>query len=289
MTPFDETAAVVGCPLFMHTIGELVSPGAVVARWRHNGAELDISPTDVVRVTIGLQDGVPVWQGLGNSELRPYVTAIGGVSVTPAHTRVRIAIDGPADVLQLFLRVSFLESAIDRPFDCLPIVNSRDSELRAAAIQLVVAATRGNRDDTLLLESAARRIGNRLLNRDDHPSREPARGGLARLGRLRVDDLIIASLDDTKTRSPTLDQLASAASLSVNHFIRAFRQQTGMTPHQYVVLRRLERGIAMLKKPGASVSEVADILGFATPAHFVATFRRMMGVTPGAFRAAVLS
>ena len=39
--------------------------------------------------------------------------------------------------------------------------------------------------------------------------------------------------------SPTLDQLASAACLSVNHFIRAFRQQTGVTPPRHVVLRRL--------------------------------------------------
>jgi len=54
------------------------------------------------------------------------------------------------------------------------------------------------------------------------------------------------------------------------------------------VLRRMERAIAMLKKPGISVAEIADAVGFATPAHFVATFRRLMGVTPGAFRAAVL-
>ena len=289
MTPVDETAAAAGQPLFMHTIGEAESPGAVVARWRHDGAELDISPSDIVRVTIGLQDGVPVWQGLGNSRLRPYVTALGGISVTPADTRVRLAIDGPADVVQLFLRVSFLESVVDGPFDCFALVNSRDSELRAAAIQLMVAATRGDRDDPLLLESAARRMGTRLQSRDAHPSREPARGGLARVARQRVDDLIIASLDDATAPSPTLDQLASAASLSVNHFIRAFRQQSGLTPHQYVVLRRLERGMAMLKKPGLSVADVAESLGFSTPAHFVATFRRMMGVTPGVFRAAVLS
>ena len=106
---------------------------------------------------------------------------------------------------------------------------------------------------------------------------------------LMMNGLIIASLDNATAPSPTLDQLASAASLSVNHFIRAFRQQNGMTPHRYVVLRRLERGIAMLKKPGTSVADVAEILGFTTPAHFVATFRRMMGVTPGAFRTAVLS
>ena len=287
MTPVDETAAAAGKPLFMHTIGEPGAPDAVVARWRHDGAELDISPSDVVRVTMSLQDGVPVRQGLGNSGQRPYVAALGGITVTPAQTRIRLSIDGPSDVLQLFLRVSFLESVVDGKFDCLGLVNSRDGELRSAAIQLMVAATRGNRDDALLLESAAHRMGARLQSRSDRRSSEPARGGLARAARRRVDDLIDASLDDAAAPSPTLDQLASAASLSVNHFIRAFRQQNGITPHQYVVLRRLERGMAMLKQPGASVADISELLGFATPAHFVASFRRMMGVTPGAFRAAV--
>jgi AraC-like DNA-binding protein len=46
--------------------------------------------------------------------------------------------------------------------------------------------------------------------------------------------------------------------------------------------------MALLKKPGKSVAEVADDAGFATPAHFIATFRRTLGVTPGAFRAAAL-
>jgi AraC family transcriptional regulator len=101
--------------------------------------------------------------------------------------------------------------------------------------------------------------------------------------------MITAALDDTTASSPTLNQLAGAACLSVNHFIRAFQQQTGVTPHRHVVLRRLERGIKLLKKPGKSVAEVADGAGFATPAHFVATFRRTMGVTPGAFQAALLS
>jgi AraC family transcriptional regulator len=155
-------------------------------------------------------------------------------------------------------------------------------------MQIFVAATRGDPDDSLLLESGVHRIAARLLDHGDHQSPGPRHGGLARAALRRVDDMITAALDDTTTPSPTLDQLASAACLSVNHFIRAFRQQTGVTPHRHIVLRRIERGIAMLKKPGKSVAEVADGTGFATPAHFVATFRQSMGVTPGAFRAALL-
>jgi AraC family transcriptional regulator len=287
MKPVAETIAAVGPPVFMHSIGEKASPSAMIARWRHSGGDFDIGASDIVSVVINLQDGVPVRHRIGDSGPRAHVAAVGSVSVTPAHQRNQISVRGQADVLQLFLRESFLETALEAPFNCLPLFNSHDSELQAAAMQLFVAATRGDPDDLLLLESGVRRVAARLLVRGDPRSARPARGGLARAAHRRVNDMITAALEDATAPSLTLSQLAGAASLSVNHFIRAFRQQTGVTPHRHVVLRRLERGITLLKKPGKSVAEVADGAGFATPAHFIATFRRTMGVTPGAFQAAL--
>jgi AraC-like DNA-binding protein len=287
MTPFNQAKAAVGPPVFLQTVGDLSAPDAMIARWRHNGAELDIDESDIVRVTVNLQDGVSVRHQTGDAASRAYVAAVGSVNVVRAHTRTKIAIRGPADVLEIYLRESFLKDAAGGQFDCTALFNSHDGELRAAAMQLVVAATRSDPDDLLLLEAGVHRIAARLRNRGAHQASGRAHGGLSRAARRRVDDLIIASLDDTTALSPTLDQLASAACLSVNHFIRAFRQETGITPHRHVVLRRLERGIALLKKPSRSVAEVADDVGFCTPAHFVATFRRTMGVTPGAFQAAV--
>src|SRR6202789_1563304 len=288
MTPVAETIAAVGPPVFMQSVGEKSSPSAVVARFRHGGGKFDISPSDIVQVTFNLQDGVPISRQMGSAPSHACVAAVGSVSMIPAHQRTQMEIQGQADILQIFLRETFLEHVVDGEFSCSAFFNSHDSELQAAAMQVFVAATRGEPDDSLLLESGIRRLGAGLLNHGRHRPPETAGGGLARAAHRRVDDLIIASLVDATVPSPTLDQLASAACLSVNHFIRAFHQQTGVTPHRHVVLRRLERGIAMLKKPGKSVAEVADSTGFATPAHFVATFRQSMGVTPGAFQAALL-
>jgi AraC family transcriptional regulator len=289
MKPLDETIAAVGAPVFMRSVGEKSSPSAVVARFRHGGGKFDIRPSDIVQVTFNLQNGVPVRRQTGSAALHACVAAVGSVSMMPAHQRTQMEIQGQADILQIFLRETFLEQAVDGEFSCSAFFNSHDSELQAAAMQVFVASTRGDPDDSLLLESGLHRLGTRLLHNGRPRPLKPARGGLRRAARQRVDDLIIASLSDATVPSPTLDQLASAACLSVNHFIRAFHQQTGVTPHRHVVLRRLEHGIALLKKPGKSVAEVADDAGFATPAHFIATFRRTMGVTPGAFRAAVLS
>ena len=289
MKAVAETIALVGEPEFLHSIGEKASPNAMIARWRHNGGDFDIAASDIVSVVINLQDGVPVRHKIGGSVTRAHVAAVGSVSVTPAHRRTQLSVRGKADVLQLFLRESFLEAALEAPFECLPLFGSHDSELQAAAIQLFVAATRGDPDDSLLLESSVRRIAARLMDLGNPRSAPPAHGGLARAAHRRVDEMITAALDDTTAWSPTLDQLAGAACLSVNHFIRAFQQQMGVTPHRHVVLRRLERGIMLLKKPGKSVADAADGAGFATPAHFVATFRRTMGVTPGAFQTALLN
>jgi AraC-like DNA-binding protein len=288
MIALADTIAAIGAPVFMHSVGAKSSPSAVVARFRHSGGKFDIRPSDTVQVTFNLQHGVPVHRQTGSAALHACVAAVGSVSMLPAHQRTQIEIQGQADILQIFLRENFLQHVVDGELSCSAFFNSHDSELQAAAMQVFVASTRGEPDDSLLLESGLRRLGTRLLHNGRHQPPEPARGGLSRAAHRRVDDLIIASLADATVPSPTLDQLASAACLSVNHFIRAFHQQTGVTPHRHVVLRRLGHGMALLKKPGKSVAEVADDAGFATPAHFIATFRRTLGVTPGAFRAAAL-
>jgi AraC family transcriptional regulator len=81
--------------------------------------------------------------------------------------------------------------------------------------------------------------------------------------------------------------MADTVGPSVTHFVRAFRQHTGSTPHKYVVRRRMERAVSLLRVAQIPVGEVAEEVGFSTPAHFVATFRAAMGVTPGAIRDAL--
>jgi AraC family transcriptional regulator len=87
--------------------------------------------------------------------------------------------------------------------------------------------------------------------------------------------------------SPSLAKMAETAGLSVTHFARAFRRHIGDTPHSYLVRRRMDRAVSLLRGGKLPVAEVADKVGFSTTAHFVATFRTTMGVTPGALRDAL--
>ena len=56
LRPVAETIAVIGAPVCMHTVGDKSSPNAVIARWRHSGGDFDISASDIVSVTMNLQD-----------------------------------------------------------------------------------------------------------------------------------------------------------------------------------------------------------------------------------------
>lgn len=81
-----------------------------------------------------------------------------------------------------------------------------------------------------------------------------------------------------------LEDLAAQMEMGPGRFTQIFRQSKGVSPYQYVLLRRMERAKAMLAKAETPLTEVALRLGFSDHAHFSTTFRRHTGLTPTQFR-----
>ncbi len=258
-----------------------------MARWRHDDAVVDVSASNTIRLAVSLRDNQRVRCHAGGAAVASPVR-VGSVSVFSAREPSKVAVQGRADILQIFLPSALLDRVIGEPSAYPALFDPHDPELQGAALQLLVGATKGGPDGRLLLEGGLHRVARRLVHHAGSIPRGPVRGGLSPSACRRVDEVIVAAFHDPGVKSPTLGQLADAARLSVSHFIRAFRQQTGTTPYRHILRRRLERAIALFDDPGKSVAEVADDTGFATQAHFVATFRRAMGVTPGAVRDALL-
>lgn len=92
-------------------------------------------------------------------------------------------------------------------------------------------------------------------------------------------------LDSHLGQEAELASLAAIAGLSRSHFIRAFRKETGLTPHAYLIDRRF-RAARRLLECGETPSAVATTCGFFDQSHLNRVFKARMGVTPGAFRAA---
>jgi len=108
----------------------------------------------------------------------------------------------------------------------------------------------------------------------------PARGGLPPGAMRRVREYVETHISE----SIDLAALAAIAGLSLYHFARAFKQSAGVTPHHYLVQRRVERAQEMLARTELSLSEIALAAGFSDQSHFARHFRQMLGRTPGQFR-----
>ena len=91
-------------------------------------------------------------------------------------------------------------------------------------------------------------------------------------------------MDSCLCESIKLQQVAAVAWLSQPHFIRAFRRLFGISPHQYLTRKRLERAKRMLRETNLPVTEVCLALGFESLGSFSTLFRRRVGVSPAAFR-----
>lgn len=80
----------------------------------------------------------------------------------------------------------------------------------------------------------------------------------------------------------TLTELAHYVELSPWHFLRQFKKYTGMTPHSWLVQRRLQKSRLLLKS-GQSISMTAQNCGFSDQSHFNRHFKNAMGVTPSQY------
>jgi AraC-like DNA-binding protein len=82
-----------------------------------------------------------------------------------------------------------------------------------------------------------------------------------------------------------LSALASHAAMSPYHFLRTFRQVVGMAPHQYVLQTRLHRAALRLRRTREEISAIAFAAGFNDLSTFNRRFKKVMGASPGTYRA----
>ncbi|EXJ11324.1 helix-turn-helix domain-containing protein [Nitrincola nitratireducens] len=93
--------------------------------------------------------------------------------------------------------------------------------------------------------------------------------------RYREDLYIARYLDEQVTEEISLDTLCKRFSYSSGYLIRAFSQHFGMTPHAYLLNRRIQLGRTQLKT-GKAIADVAQNVGFADQPHFQRVFKRHM-------------
>ena len=106
------------------------------------------------------------------------------------------------------------------------------------------------------------------------------RAGLAPWQIRRAYAFIEAHLD----ADPSISDLARECRLSASHFARAFRQSVGMTPHHWLMSRRIERAKKFLLEGDLELAQIALACGFVDQSHLTRNFTRHEGYSPGKWR-----
>jgi AraC-like DNA-binding protein len=85
---------------------------------------------------------------------------------------------------------------------------------------------------------------------------------------------------------PSLAEIAADLGMSRYRVLRSFRETVGMPPYAWLAQYRVNRARGLLER-GLRPAQAAALTGFADQAHLTRWFRRVLGVTPGAFRNSV--
>ncbi len=93
-----------------------------------------------------------------------------------------------------------------------------------------------------------------------------------------------AFFEATLDQNVGLRSVAEAVGVSTFHFARAFKKATGISPHRYLIERRIARAKQLLETSSDGLADIAYACGFSSQAHMTTTFSKLVGLPPGGYR-----
>lgn len=252
---------------------------------RGTGLTSDIPAEPAILLAIQLRplERHDLWLDGRSVRVQPYQT--GALTMLDLEARPVANLASAYECVQLYLPRTALDALSDANgtprIGELPLLNGAQDAVLARLLHLARAAVHPDGAATsldALLQTVHQHLQSRYGGMPVRP--DGARGGLARWQEARVKEYMEAHLQ----HNISLLELAALCQLSVSWFGRAFKHSTGMTPHRWLLTRRIARARALLQDSPATITEIAHRCGFADHSHFTREFRRFEGVPPAAWR-----
>ena len=275
---------------------EIISQSADIG-WRSLfAAKFREAPLSVSEPAIGhpsliyhLARPTDVCRRLGGERVERALIGPGRFCVTPGEVNAHWQHSGNPEILQLYLRQSVYDRAAEEMFGQTAPITPRfaivDPLLEQLALAVLNALRDGDADDRLYIETIAQLIGAHLARahsaRAKTHSQEASRSTACRSARVRH---LLDYIEQHLGEDLSLEALAAEVSLSPLYFARAFRSAVGKSPHQYVVARRIEHARQLLAGTTMPIADISLASGFSSQSHLSNWFRRLVGVSPAAYR-----
>jgi AraC family transcriptional regulator len=142
---------------------------------------------------------------------------------------------------------------------------------------------RGAPSGRLYSESLAHTIAVRLFLQREQAWEQQTRARGLRLPK-RTFERITDRIENDLHSDLSLQSLANETGYSQGRFLTMFRATAGVTPHQYLISRRIERAKLLLGEKKLGLIDIAQACGFSSQAHMAYTFKAKTGMTISEFR-----
>ena len=261
--------------------------GLIAERFRHEPAEHHFPP--LPENTASLYLGQPVrsvrWSGDGIHE---GPTSEGDVTVKAYGQPAGWHFDKDVDLLVMRFAPAFLRDVAEEnglnadAVELRASFDQRDDAVKHIGLAMLAEMEAGGAGGRVYGDALATALATHLLRNHGASPQDVAdqRGGLPRSALRRVTDFVNNNL----STDLGLSEMAGVANLSRYHFSRQFKRSTGLSPHQYVIQRRVKRARELLSSTDLSVGDVASAVGFTHQSHLAHHVRRHFGVAPSSLR-----
>lgn len=218
----------------------------------------------------------------------PARISLGQMMIVPANTAIQATGDFGEQrlatcTMQGLLPDDFVIDDITRQRECGDL---RDPNILAGMQRLASEALHPGFASDVLIDGLTRTLRADLARHFSgttstlHPKMEAVNSALAPW-QLRKIESFTSEAQGSPVR---VAALANEVGLSPGHLMRAFRQSTGQTVHEFVEQVRVARARALLLDTDKPIKQIADLLGFSSPSSFTLAFRRATGESPARLR-----
>jgi AraC family transcriptional regulator len=165
-----------------------------------------------------------------------------------------------------------------RPAEIVPHLHSGDPLLHHITLVLQAAIDAKDMPGRLYAEALTNALAVHLRRRYAacQPPAEADPGGLSKPELRRT----LAYIEAHLAQELSVTELMAVAQTSPAYFARLFRLATGQTPHQYVIMRRIERVRRLLRETEWPIIDIGHHVGFTDQSYFTAVFRKHVTTTP---------
>ena len=213
----------------------------------------------------------------------------GAICILPEHVDSAWSIEEEFRFLHLYFDKIYFDHLIEQNFDIdsrlvelQDLTYGQDPVLDNLVRNILMPQDWTDKSSQLMLEHSNHLILLHLLKHYTNRQLELKRhqGGLSPRALSRLRDYIESHLD----HSLHIEDMAKQCNLSSFHFARSFQVSMGLSPHQYLLKRRIVKARSLLSEKESNIAAVAQDCGFSSQSHFTAHFKKETGLTPAKFR-----